>query len=67
MKKIIFLDFDGVLKTEYSRNWVMYEGKSWKDKYGAVCDPETVAELKRIVEETNADSVIGSSWKSHHG
>lgn len=27
----------------------------------------TVAKLKRIVEETNADIVIESSWKSPHG
>lgn len=67
MKKIIFLDFDGVLNTEYNQNLLMYHGKSWKDKYGAFFDPETVAELKRIVEETNADIVIESSWKSHHG
>ncbi len=45
----------------------MYHGKSWEDKYGAFFDPETVAELKRIVEETNADIVIESSWKSPHG
>lgn len=67
MKKIIFLDFDGVLNTEYNQNLLMYHGKSWKDKYGAFFDPETVAELKRIVEETNADIVIESSWKLHHG
>ena len=48
MKKIIFLDFDGVLNTEYNQNLLMYHGKSWKDKYGAFFDPETVAELKRI-------------------
>ena len=63
MKKIIFLDFDGVLNTEYNQNLLMYHGKSWKDKYGAFFDPETVAELKRIIEETNADIVIESSWK----
>lgn len=63
MKKIIFLDFDGVLNTEYNQNLLMYHGKFWKDKYGAFFDPETVAELKRIVEETNADIVIESSWK----
>ena len=63
MKKIIFLDFDGVLNTEYNQNLLMYHGKSWKDKYGAFFDLETVAELKRIVEETNADIVIESSWK----
>lgn len=42
---------------------LMYHGKSWKDKYGAFFYPETVAELKRIVKETNADIVIESSWK----
>lgn len=47
MKKIIFLDFDGVLNTEYNQNLLMYHGKSWKDKYGAFFDPKTVAELKR--------------------
>ena len=47
MKKIIFLDFDGVLNTEYNQNLLMYHGKSWKDKYEAFFDPETVAELKR--------------------
>lgn len=45
MKKIIFLDFDGVLNTEYNQNLLMYHGKSWEDKYGAFFDPETVAEL----------------------
>ena len=35
MKKIIFLDFDGVLNTEYNQNLLMYHGKSWKDKYEA--------------------------------
>ncbi len=63
MKKIIFLDFDGVLNTEHYQNLLMYHGKAWKDKHGVYFDPETVAGLKRIVEETGADIVIESSWK----
>ena len=63
MKKIIFLDFDGVLNTEHHQNLLMYHGKAWKDKHGAYFDPEAVVELKRIVEETGADIVIESSWK----
>lgn len=63
MKKIIFLDLDGVLNTEHNQNMLMYQGKAWKDKHGAFFDPEVVAELKRIVEETRADIVIESSWK----
>lgn len=63
MKKIIFLDFDGVLNTEHNQNMLLYKGKAWKDKYGAFFDPKAVAELNRIVEETKADIVIESSWK----
>ena len=63
MAKIIFLDFDGVLNTEHYQGLLMYEGKPWQDEYGAFFDPEVVAQLKRIVDATNADIVIESSWK----
>lgn len=63
MKKIIFLDFDGVLNTERYQNMLICRGKAWKDKFGAFFDPEAVAELKGIVEETGAGIVIESSWK----
>ncbi len=63
MKKIIFLDFDGVLNTEHNQNKLLYHGKAGKDKHGALFDPEAVAELERIVKETGADIVIESSWK----
>lgn len=63
MKKIIFLDFDGVLNTEHNQNMLVYHGKAWKDKHGAFFDPEAVAQLGRIVLETGADIVIESSWK----
>ena len=53
MKKIIFLDFDDVLNTEYNQNLLMYHGKSWKDKYGVFFDPETVAELNRAIKILN--------------
>lgn len=35
-----------------------------KDKYGYAFDPRSVANLKRILDETGADIVISSSWKS---
>lgn len=63
MKKIIFLDFDGVLNTEHNQNMLLYKGKAWKDKHGAFFDLKAVAELNRIVEETKDDIVIESSWK----
>lgn len=50
MKKIIFLDFDGVLNTEHYQNYLMYQRLPWQDKHGAFFDPETVRQLKRIVD-----------------
>ena len=40
MKKIIFLDFDGVLNTEHYQNYLMYQRLPWQDKHGAFFDPE---------------------------
>ena len=34
--KIIFLDFDGVLNTEYHQRQLQFEGKIWQDKHGAM-------------------------------
>ena len=62
MKKIIFLDFDGVLNTKWW--YTQMDRNTPKDKYGYAFDPKAVANLKRIVEETGADIVISSSWKS---
>lgn len=61
--KVLFLDFDGVLNTEYYQRLLCYEGRAWQDKHGAFFDPEAVGQLKRIVEATHADIVIESSWK----
>ena len=61
--KIIFLDFDGVLNTEYHQRLLQYEGKVWQDKHGACFDPKVVKQLQTIVEMTHADIVIASSWK----
>lgn len=63
MEKIIFLDFDGVLNTEHYQRFLSFQGKAWEDEYGAFFDPESVLQLRRIVEATNADIVIESSWK----
>ena len=57
MKKIIFLDFDGVLNTCW------WERKIPVDKYGYAFDPHAVANLAKIIDETGADIVISSSWK----
>ncbi len=61
MKKIIFLDIDGVLNTKLWYSKMDYDTP--KDKWGYAFDPTSVANLKRIVDETGAEIVISSSWK----
>ena len=63
MDKIVFLDFDGVLNTEYYQNLLCYQGLAYQDEYGALFDPEATMQLKRIVDATNAKIIIESSWK----
>lgn len=60
-KKVIFLDFDGVLNTERWHNQASRE--ELKDEYGYRFDPVAVENLSRIIEETGSAIVISSSWK----
>lgn len=64
MKKIIFLDFDGVMDTAYYNHVLNSQGLPECDEYGAVFDPDCVENLKYIIEQTGADLVVTSSWKS---
>ena len=63
MSSILFLDIDGVLNTERQHDHCVNEGIVPVDNFGYAFDPEAVANLKRIVNETGADIVISSSWK----
>ena len=51
MKNIIFLDFDGVLNTEYYQGVLQFQGKQQRDEYGALFAP-------------GAEIIISSLWKS---
>ena len=57
MIKVIFLDIDGVL----SPRW--WNSDKQSDNYGCLFDAKAVANLAKIVEETDAEIVISSSWK----
>ena len=61
MRKIIFLDIDGVLNTE--RWHCQTASNELQDEYGYKFDPVAVTNLSKIIEETGADIVISSSWK----
>ena len=62
-RKIIFLDFDGVLNTEHYQGLLRYQREPWQDEHGAFFDPNAVKQLRRIIDATGADIVIESSWK----
>ena len=63
MKRIVFLDFDGVMDTGHHCNRLNYQGLPENDKYGVLFDPDCVKNLERIIEETGAEIVVTSSWK----
>ena len=58
MRKVIFLDIDGV----WSPRW--WDSDKQSDNYGRLFDAKAVANLSKIVEETEAEIVISSSWKN---
>ena len=63
MRKYVFIDFDGVLNTERHHSELISSGQKCFDRYGPLFDPVAVGNLKRIVDETDAEIVIISSWK----
>lgn len=65
-RSIIFLDFDGVLNTEQYQAWLAVEGKPNKDAWGPLFDPHAVENLRKIIESTDAEIVISSSWRYIH-
>jgi hypothetical protein len=52
--KIIFLDIDGVLNCDNTRN---------PRKFPYVVDPRLLARLKRLLKATRATVVLSSSWR----
>ena len=63
MRKVIFLDIDGVLNTEQQHRRFYTEQTNPIDEYGLLFDPDAVASLTKIIDQTGADIVISSSWK----
>lgn len=56
--KVLFLDCDGVL------NKIGTKIKQPNGVYGV--EPRMAAQLKRIVDQTNCDIVLSSSWRKHN-
>lgn len=62
-KIIIFLDFDGVMDTSFLKISLTKERQALSDRYGLLFDKKCVTNLKKIIDSTNADIVVTSSWK----
>ncbi len=63
VRKIIFLDFDDVMTTTKYCLTLNRKKQPEKDEYGVLFDPDCVAALKHIVDRTDAEIVITSSWR----
>ena len=63
MERYIFLDIDGVLNTERSYKSFVLSGQPWRDDCGPFFDREAVDNLRHIIDATQADVIITSTWK----
>lgn len=61
--KYLFLDIDGVLNTGQHSNCLVDNGLCETDADGYLFDPEAVRNLEYIIEETDAEIVITSTWR----
>ena len=61
--KVIFLDVDGVLNSEVSREHDMEKFDNWMEREVSEIH---VNNLKKIVEATGAKIVLSSSWRFDH-
>ena len=62
--KYLFLDFDGVLNTSRYAKILRTEGIDLYDEFGALFDPNSIANLKSIIEQTNCKIVLSTSWRN---
>ena len=67
MKKILFLDFDGVMVTDRYQAQLTATNSPLRDDYGAKFDPVCVENLRQIIDATDAGIVVISTWKIEMG
>lgn len=64
MDRYLFLDFDGVLNTGNYARQMKREGIDPFDEFGAMFDPEAIANLKQIVELTGCKIILSTTWRN---
>ena len=60
----LFLDFDGVLNATNYAKLLRKEGIDHYDEFGAMFDPQTINNLKYIIEYTGCKIVLSSTWRN---
>lgn len=60
MKRVLFLDFDGVLNSFQSI------GEKRIQRLNSMIDPYHVTKLQQIIDATGAEVVISSTWRRFH-
>ena len=61
MRKVIFLDIDGVINSEINQDYNFKKGR-WSTR-NIVMDPEAMLCIKEIVDKTGAEIVLASTWR----
>lgn len=64
-RKILFLDFDGVLATDNYYDKLCFANLKTKDSWGRFFDPICCNYLQDVVSKTDASLVITSSWRNY--
>ena len=64
MRKILFLDIDGVLN---SRHWMLQQVGTFDENYENFMDPQAVALLENLVQQTLCEVVLSSAWRISPG
>lgn len=64
MNRYIFLDIDGVLNTYRHQRNLAHTGRPTRDNYLPFFDPSSVENLGLIIQKTEADIIITSSWRN---
>ena len=61
--KILFLDIDGVLNPGQYNKYMIENNLNDFDENGSIFDPNAVDNLRLIIDCTNADVIISSTWR----
>ena len=65
--KVMFLDFDGVMVTDRYQAQLVATNSPLRDEYGSKFDPVCIENLRQIIDSTDAEIVVTSTWKMTMG